>query len=86
MSPSVSGLQKLLDIGTEYGANWNIKFNPLKSCVFQTGRRLFKDQDINLVLKYVSIAVISDTKYLGLKSKKNMNFSEFICENFKDVQ
>jgi hypothetical protein len=69
----------------EYGADWNIKFNHLKSCVFQTGN-LFKNQDINLVLNSVSLTVVSDTKYLGLKFKNNMNFSDFICEKFKDVQ
>ncbi len=39
LSPSVSGLQKLLDICENYGSDWNIKFNPLKSiqlhrCIF----------------------------------------------------
>jgi hypothetical protein len=60
LSPSLSSLQKILDICSDYGSDWNIKFNPLKSCIFQTGRKLYNDVHIKLVLNSFDVPVVSN--------------------------
>jgi hypothetical protein len=86
LSSSLFGMQKLLEICSEYGADWNIKFNPLKSCILQTGRRLYKDKEMRLFLNRIQVPVVSETKYLGLMMKNSLNFNEYIENKFKEVR
>jgi hypothetical protein len=40
ISPSVKQSQKLLDVCSNFGDNWKMKFNPKKSKVVNFGRKI----------------------------------------------
>ena len=67
MSPSVIGLQNLLDICTDYGNKYHILFNAQKTCCIAVGKNYSKCSslpDMYIGDKYVTWA--ANFKYLGI--------------------
>ena len=65
-APTAKGLQKLIDVCSEYGLYNDIIFNPLKSCTLRVNST--SDREINMppfVLNGVSIPCKTSVKYLG---------------------
>ena len=71
LAGSCYGLQKMLDICTEYGHTWNITFNPTKSQLLTMGR---KNPPVSLTLAHKSLAWYNSVKYIGMHLISGKNF------------
>ena len=85
ISTSLIELQHLCKTCEKYGRLWNINFNPKKSCVFQTGAKLYRDNQLGVSISDQNISISNGTKYLGLEFQSSLNFSSFIEKKFKEV-
>ena len=66
ISPSVKGLQRLLNECTLYGENNDIKFNPLKSKAMIIRSKAFKNVELpNFYLNHQILTEVTDIRYLG---------------------
>ena len=72
ISPVDSQLQQLLDLCTNYGKKWLIKFNPKKSNIVSFGKSIVER---NFILNNSSLTEVNEIKYLGyiINNKLNSN-------------
>ncbi len=78
VSASYSGIQRLLDITSQYPSNWNIKFNAKKSVVMHTGNKLYANFQLKLKLGCEVLDVVSKFKYLSIEFSDNLKFDSHI--------
>ena len=76
LAPSVKGLQKLIDITSQYGIEHSIKFNKTKSvCMYIVGKgQRWNSDEPALFLGKDRLSMVSEYCYLG----------HIICNNLKD--
>ena len=84
ISPVDSHLQKLLNICSNYGQFWRIKFNPLKSSIIEFGTQFF--QNSQFFINSLPLQKTNNLKYLGIDIDFTLNFDLIACEKFKNVQ
>ena len=66
IAPSGVGLQRLLDVCSEFGLSHNVKYNALKSCVMCCRSKLLKDvRTQGFYMGGVPIVKVEQVKYLG---------------------
>ncbi len=63
LTTSLSHLQIMLEICTDFGQNWKIKFNPKKCELVNAGHKLFEDNDIKVKMKGISLLLFY---YVGI--------------------
>ena len=66
LSPSVSGLQYLLDYCYEYGQEHDILFNPNKSVCLAAGVKTYVGTISNMYIGHQEIQWVKEFKYLGV--------------------
>ena len=64
LSPSCFGLRKLANICEDFGNQWDIKFNPLKSQLMTFGGN--NPSSMTLSMNGVPLPWVSKVKYLGV--------------------
>ena len=72
LAPSRGALQRLLDICYQYGCDWCITYNPLKTKIMIFGKHVLHDP---LYLNGSSIDTTLECKYLGVILKSGKEFS-----------
>lgn len=65
ISISTTGMQKLLNICSEYGVTHDIKYNSLKSCTLHFLPKYMHGIVVNFNIDNGDIPVVNETKYLG---------------------
>ena len=66
LSPSIKGLQQMLDICTEYGNEFDVLFNPKKTqCMKFSKQKKGEDININVNLCDKNLSWVHSFKYLG---------------------
>ena len=81
LSPSLRGLQKLLDICSNYCAEWDICLNAKKTKNMFFGKN--KSFDFRPTLNNVPIEWVREWKYLGVTLKSGVRFGCSITERVK---
>jgi len=71
LAGSCSGLQKMLDICTQYGCKWDITFNPSKSQLLTLGG---SNPPVRLTLADRPLVWCNNVKYLGVHLVSGKNF------------
>jgi hypothetical protein len=84
LSTTIKQAQELLDICSEYGVKWKLKFNPNKSKVIEFGKRIFKS--LNLQINKMKIDRVSEMKILGYWFNESMNNNDYLVRNFVAVR
>ena len=74
----------LLDICSNYGGLWRIKFNPLKSNIIEFGKQRFPDN--KFTLNGLPLPKTNTFKYLGVEFDKSLDFDLGSINKFKNVQ
>jgi len=64
LCPSLKGLQQMLDICSEFGHEFDMKYNPTKSECIRFGRRNL-DTDYNMILNGQRLKWVKEVKHLG---------------------
>lgn len=72
LSPSVIGLQKMLDICSIYGTVHNIQFNPNKTVSVAIGKRMSSRNVSNVSIDDQPIPWVDQLKYLGVTFNVNV--------------
>lgn len=76
LSPSVAGMQHMLDVCTAYGHSHDIKFYAKKCMYMFVGNRCLPAKDVVLYIDNAAISYVSEFKYLGVS---------FIADKILDV-
>jgi hypothetical protein len=85
LSPTIKQAQLLLDVCSQYGENWKIKFNPNKSKVIGFGKKkIFKT--INLKVNNMKIDEVKEMKILGYWFNESMDNNKYLIKNFETVR
>ncbi len=84
ISPIDSHMRILLDICSNYGGLWRIKFNPLKSNIIEFGKQRFPDN--KFTLNGLPLPKTNTFKYLGVEFDKSLDFDLGSINKFKNVQ
>lgn len=79
---NISTLQLLLNICHKFSLEWQIKFNPEKCSIMQTGHKIIDNQFIKLILNEKQINVVDEFVYLGLKINSQLNYNETFIDRF----
>ena len=84
MSPIDSHLRILLNICSNYGNLWRIKFNPLKSNIIEFGPK--KNPNNSFLLNGLPLVKTNKIKYLGVEIESQLDFDLSALNKFKSVQ
>lgn len=84
ISPNDAQLQTLLDICTEFGSLWKIKFNPSKSNIISFGDQSFPNN--NFILNGLPLVETDKIIYLGIEINNTLVSDASFIEKFKKVQ
>ena len=84
LSPLKSHLRKLLSICERYAGGWKIKFNPLKSTIYCTKKKLLSSGDFSLCGGM--LRKVENFEYLGLPIGDRKYVDEFYNSKFKSVE
>ena len=83
-SPSLKGLNSLLKVCDEFGKNFDVIFNCLKSkcIVFRKHGELFHDK---IYLSNNEIEIVESIQYLGVTLHYNMSDNDEICNQYRKL-
>ena len=81
LSPSLGGLQKLLDICSSYCDEWDICLNPKKTKNMSFGKK--KSVNFRPVLNGVPIEWVPEWKYLGVTLKAGVRYGCSVTDRVK---
>lgn len=84
MSPLKSHLKTLLSICEEYAIEWKIKFNPSKSIIYCTNRKLLSESCFSL--NGGRLRTAENLEYLGLPIGDREFVEKFMEDRFKSVE
>lgn len=84
ISPIDSHMRILLDICSNYGNLWRIKFNPLKSNIIEFGKQRFPDNEF--ILNSLTLPKTNKIEYLGVEIDNNLDFDLGSINKFKNVR
>ena len=85
LSPSVSHLQKLLDICADYACKWKIKFNNKKSKIICFGNSYFKKTFFHM--NNLEINSVESLTILGYTFNRNyLKSDKFLISKFNTVR
>ena len=84
LSPTGTHMQRLLDICTEYGYKWRIRFNVKKSQFMSFGETIIKNPKFEL--NKIKLAEADSLKILGYTFTKSLRYNENIIDNFSKVK
>ena len=85
LSPSVSHLQKLLDICADYACKWKIKFNYKKSKIICFGNSYFKKTFFHM--NNLEINSVESLTILGFTfNRNNLKSDKFLITKFNSVR
>ena len=85
VSPTIAGIQKLINICEKYSIEFCVNFNPNKSKIVTFSNKKI-NQDINVYLNDIKIENSSEIKYLGFKITNKVNKFYNIDNEINDIK
>jgi hypothetical protein len=85
-APSITQMNKMIGKCEEFGKKWLIKFNAKKSVILNGGEKLFKSEQIKVLMGKSQMPVVEISKYLGINIDTIHSDDEQTLKRFKKVQ
>ena len=86
VAPSITQMNKMIGKCEEFGKKWLIKFNAKKSVILNGGEKLFKSEQIKVLMGKSQMPVVEISKYLGINIDTIHSDDEQTLNRFKKVQ